>query len=490
MRQIPLRSIGLLAAVIAVSACASTRKPVDPKATTTGKSGAANREKVGLTIYNGNFGLVREIRDVDLAPGKAALDFGDVSAHLNPASVVLRSLDDPASLKILEQNYRFDLLTPYALLEKYVGKPVKTIRWNEKLGHDEVNDATLMSVEGGTVVKIGDEIIPNFPGRISFPEVPDNLIAKPTLTWLVDSKAPKQRVEVTYLSDNLNWRADYVMEVDKDDALADLHGWVTLSNDTGTSYENADLQLVAGDVQRVRQELYDMRTIDLAEKPPEPEEPQFREEGLFEYHLYTLNRTTDVLDKEQKQVTLLDASGVKVSKKLILNGSADYYRGAWYDSVQTNAKVGVYLDFQNEEDNQLGMPLPKGIVRVYKTDQSGALEFIGEDAIDHTPKDEKVRVKMGDAFDVVADRKQTYWDTIHSSGGGECGSESEFEIELRNHKDTAVDVELVEPVSGEWEIVKSSHPAKKKDSKTFTFDVNVPANGKTTVTYRVRVEWC
>ncbi|MFO0616724.1 MAG: DUF4139 domain-containing protein [Polyangiaceae bacterium] len=482
-----IRALLLLGLTSTVIACSSGPRAADPKA---GATGPANRERVGLTIYNGNFGLVREIRTVDLPGsengGKVTLDFGDVSAHLQPSSVVIRSLDDAASLDVLEQNYRYDLLTPYAMMEKYVGKDIKVIRWNEKLGHDEEHDAKLLSIQGGTVVDIGGEITPNYAGRMAFPGVPENLIAKPTLTWLVTSKAPKQKVEVTYLSDALNWKADYVLQVDKDDQLADLHGWVTLTNETGTSFPNADLQLVAGDVQRVRQELYRMkREVDYEAEEEQKAQDDFREEGLFEYHLYTLNRTTDVLDKESKQVTLLDASGVKVKKKLILNGAAQYYRGAYYEPVERNAKVGVFLDIENAEGNQLGVPLPMGSVRVYKQDKSGSLQFIGEDAIEHTPKDEKIRVKMGDAFDVVADRKQTYWDSL-----GECGSESEFEIELRNHKDVAEDVELVEPASGEWEIVKSSHPAKKKDSKTFTFDVNVPARGKTVVTYRVRVEWC
>ncbi len=489
-----LRGALLVGLSVALAACSSSPAK-DPKGGSGSKSGAANREKVGLTIYNGNFGLVREIRTVDLPGsengGKATLDFGDVSAHLQPASVVIRSLDDADSLDILEQNYRYDLLTPFALMEKYVGKDVKVIRWNAKLGHDEEHDAKLLSVQGGTVVDIGGEITPNYQGRMAFPGVPENLIAKPTLTWLLTSKAPKQKVEVTYLSDALNWKADYVLQVDKDDKLADLHGWVTLTNETGTSYQDAELQLVAGDVPRVRQELYRMRRDEDYEFKAIEQEPQFNEESLFEYHLYSLNRTTDVLDKESKQVTLLEASGIQVKKKLILNGSADYYRTSYYEPIERNAKVGVYLDILNEEDNQLGMPLPMGTVRVYKHDRSGSLQFIGEDAIDHTPKDEKIRVKMGDAFDVVADRKQTYWDTLSTGrDGGDCGSESEFEIELRNHKDVAEDVELVEPASGEWEIVKSSHPAKKKDSKTFTFDVNVPANGKTKVTYRVRIEWC
>lgn len=211
----------------------------------------------------------------------------------------------------------------------------------------------------------------------------------------------------------------------------------------------------------------------------------FQEEGLFEYHLYTLDHPTDLLDKEQKQVTLLDAVGIGVKKKLIFTGYDYYYRTPYGGAVSSNQKVGVFLDFENSEKNHMGMPLPKGTIRVYKADGSGARQFIGEDAIDHTPRDEKIRVKMGEAFDVVADRKQTEWDAID-----ECGAESAYEIEIRNHKDVAESVEIDEPVSGDWEIVKSSHEAKRKDAHMFVFDVDVPAKGKTTVTYRVRVRWC
>jgi hypothetical protein len=484
-----LRRTSLWAAfALSVAACSSTpggKGPKDDGGPAIGKSsGKAGREKVGITVYNQNFGLVREVRAVDLAQGKIALEFSDVSANIQPETVALKALDDPNSISVLEQNYRYDLLTPEKLLEKYVGKQVKVYRWNEKLGHDEERDATVLSVENGTVLKIGDEITAGFPGRISFPGVPDNLIAKPTLVWLLASNVPKQRIEVTYLTQNLNWKADYVLVVDAKDEHGDLHGWVTLSNETGTTYENAELKLVAGDVQRIQpQQNMPMPEATAEYAPAAP--PPFKEEGLFEYHLYTLDRPTDLLDKEQKQVTLLDANEIGVKKKLIFKGDNYYYRSAYGGPVSSNQKVGVYIELQNTEANHMGMPLPQGIVRVYKADASGARQFIGEDSIDHTPRDEKVTVKMGEAFDVVGDRKQTDWNEL-----GQCGSESAYEIELRNHKDNAEEVEIVEPAEGDWEILSSSHEAKKKDAHTFVFDVSVPARGKTTVTYRVRVRWC
>jgi hypothetical protein len=260
-------------------------------------------------------------------------------------------------------------------------------------------------------------------------------------------------------------------------------GWVTLVNNTGTSYRNAALKLVAGDVNRVQPErLGGMHAEKVA--MGRSSAPAFREEGLLEYHLYTLQRPTDVLDKEQKQVTLLEASGVGVQKKLIFEGQRYWYQSR-FGEVAKNQKVAVYLDFENAAQNGLGMPLPKGVVRVYKADNSGAKQFVGEDQIDHTPRDERVRIKAGEAFDVVADRKQTGWSAL-----GDCSSESAWSVELRNHKDEDVRVEVREPAGGDWQIVRSSHRPEKDDASTFHFDVPVPKRGKVQLTYTLRVRWC
>ena len=450
-------------------------------------AGAETREKVAITVYNSNFGLVREQRRIELGTGKVELSYADVSAHIQPETVHIRSLDAPDGLSVLEQNYRYDLLTPEKLLEKYVGKRVKVVRFNEKLGTDETKEADVLSVEGGSpVLRIDGEIVTGYPGRFLFPSLPENLVAKPTLVWLLASSQPKQRVEVTYLSANLNWRADYVVVLDAKDQKGDLTGWVTLTNESGTAYKNAELKLVAGDVQRVTPPPPPMAPpMPLASAMAEAAAPaQFRQESMFEYHLYTLQRPTDLLDKETKQVNLLEAHDFAVQKKLTFRGQEYWYQSR-YGELQKNQKVSVFLEFKNSEENQLGMPLPKGTVRVYKADSTGAQQFVGEDAIDHTPRDEKVEIKLGEAFDVVADRKQTEWRSL-----GNCSSESGFEIEIRNHKDVKEQVEIQEPVSGDWEIVQSSHPSEKKDAHEFTFKVEVPARGATKVTYRVRVRWC
>ena len=475
-------------ALLLLSACAAQKPPsssIPPGPTSHSASDGAASEKVSITVYNQNFGLVREIRAVHLGKGTVELAYHDVSAHIQPESVHLKSLGSDDGLSVLEQNYRYDLLNPTTLLEKYLGKTVKVYRYNEHTGTEEEKQATILSVEGGTVLNIDGQITSNFPGRFAFPQVPENLVQKPTLVWLLSSAAADQRVEVTYLTQELNWQADYVLSIDADDKLGDLSGWVTLRNNTGTSYKNAELKLVAGDVQRIAP------TTPVMEDAPMPmasaapmAPPQFKEEGLFEYHLYALDRPTTLLDKEQKQVSLLSASSIKLDKKLIFFGAAQYFRGN-YGQVVSNQKVGVYLDIQNKEDNHLGMPLPKGTLRVYKSDKAGQTQFIGEDSIDHTPRDEKLRVKLGEAFDVVADRTETSWQAISS-----CVNESSWEIKLRNHKDTAETVLVSEPAGGDWEIVSSSLPATKKDASTFTFDVPLAARSETKLTYRVRVRWC
>jgi hypothetical protein len=483
----PLR-VALFAGVsAALVACGGKSPPHAPREGPAKEqsSSAQQREKVAITVYNQNFGLVREIRRVQLGRGRVSLEFQDVSARIQPETVHIRSLERSDALSVLEQNYRYDLLSPEKLLEKYVGKTIKVYRYNESTGTEEAFDAKVLAVDQGTVLEIDGRVTYNFPGRFAFPEVPKNLMAKPTLVWLLQSGLPQQRVEVSYLSGNLNWVADYVLTVDAKDTAGDLTGWVSLTNDSGTSYERAELKLVAGDVQRVqRPEYVSVMDLKVVERSSGAEQKQFSEEGFFEYHLYTLSRPTDLLDKEKKQVTLLEANGVGIEKKLVFFGAQHFYRGK-YGQVMQDQKVGVYLDIDNSEKNHMGMPLPAGTVRVYKADKAGAKQFIGEDRIDHTPRDEEIRIKMGEAFDVVGDRKQMSWRALSS-----CASESSWEIELRNHKDEGIVVDVVEPIAGDWEILEASQKHVKEDSKTFRFDVSVPARGKTKVTYTVRVRWC
>ncbi|MCI0434606.1 MAG: DUF4139 domain-containing protein [Gemmatimonadetes bacterium] len=450
---------------------------------TTGfRSTAQDRESVAITVYNQNFGLVREVRDVAFTRGIAPLEFADVAQHVQPETVHIKALD--GGLRILEQNYQFDLLNPQKLLEKYVGRTITVWRYNSATQQEEPLQAEVLSVNGGPILRIGGEITYNVPGRLSFPEIPDNLIAEPTLMWRLSSERPRHRLEVSYLTNQLNWKADYVFVIDDADRRGDLTGWVTLTNQSGAAYENAMLKLVAGDVRRITPDPAGRMRLEARTFAADELAAQFSEENFFEYHLYTLDRPTTLLQNEQKQVTLLESAGIGLDKRLIFYGAAEYYRGA-YGQVVSNQKVGVFLDFQNTERNRLGMPLPKGTVRVYKADKSGALQFIGEDAIDHTPKDERVRIRMGEAFDVVGDRRQMEYNVI--SG---CVSESTWEVTVRNHKNERITVDVIEPVGGDWEVLQTSHPFQKLDAHTFAYNVGVPSNGETKIRYRVRVRWC
>ncbi|MBL8720847.1 MAG: DUF4139 domain-containing protein [Myxococcales bacterium] len=453
---------------------------------------AKTREKLAVTIYNQDFGLVREVRSVDLAPGRTALELQDVAARIQPETVHVKALLPDPAFGVLEQNFRYDLLTPAKLLQKYVGKTVKIQRWNSVLGKEEDVAAKVLAAEPGQepVFEVAGEVTYGYGGRISFPELPENLVDKPTLVLLLGAEQPKQKLELAYATSGMGWKADYVATVSADDSKLDLTGWVTLDNRSGAAFLDAELKLVAGDVQKFAPPAGydDGEYMDLKSAKQEMAKDKnkgFSEESLFEYHLYTLGRPTTLLEKEQKQVTLLEAASVPVKKHLVFSGQSYWYRSKYSGFVSQNQKVAVFLDFENKKDHHLGVPLPKGIVRVYKADKSGAQQFIGEDRIDHTATDEKVRVKMGEAFDVVADRKQMSWHPM-----GTCNSESEWEISIRNHKDVAETVEIVEPAAGDWEIMTSSHPATKVDAHTFTFTVNVPKNGATKVTYRVAVKWC
>ena len=396
--------------------------------------------------------------------------------------MLLRSLSGAGSLSILEQNYQYDLLNPQKLLEKYVGRTVTVYRRNPETGAEVPVTAEVLSVNGGTILRIDGEITFNYPGRFAFPDVPDNLIPSPTLMWTLNSRRDDQRVEASYLTSGLNWKADYVLVVDDEDRHADVTGWVTLTNQSGANYRDARLKLVAGDVQRVNQERermeMAMRAADMAN------EAQFQEQGFFEYHLYTLSRPATVLNNEQKQVSLLESQGFRVNKRLVYAGSPWLYRSQ-YGQLESNQKVGVYLHIENTEDNGLGMALPAGVIRVYKRDQDGAQQFIGEDRIDHTPRDEEFRIKLGESFDVVAGRTQTDYTVISS-----CVSESAWRIDLRNHKDTPETVTVMEPVGGDWTVLSASHEWEKVDARTFRFVERVPARGSVSITYRVRARWC
>jgi hypothetical protein len=436
-----------------------------------------------VTVYNSNIGLVKDRRRIRLDKGVQELRFMDVAAQIIPASVSIKPLAGSAGFSVLEQNYEYDLLSPTKLLDKYVGKELKLYSKNPYTDKEEIVTATLLSNnEGRPVFRIGDEITFNHPGRIIFPQVPENLISKPTLLWLLDSKgAGSQRIEALYLTNGITWRADYVLVLDEKDTLSGLSGWVTIDNKSGAVYNNTALKLIAGDINRVKE----TRRMDLAvaAAPAAKAEQQFKEESFFEYHIYTLDRRATVKQNQIKQISLLNAQEVPVKKEFIYSGRDYYFLNRYPDTIQTE-KVGVFIELVNKKEHNLGMPLPKGILRVYKHDADGSLQFVGEDQIQHTPKDEKIKVKLGDAYDVVASRKQMSWEKVARNI-----TEVSFEISLRNHKKEDVTVKVVERLSGDWKILESSQDFKKIDVSSFSFDVPVKKDGEAKLTYKARVRY-
>jgi hypothetical protein len=441
---------------------------------------------MAITIYNVNLGLVKDQRGIKLPKGTGELRFIDVASQIIPTSVHIKSITAPNSLNVLEQNYEYDLLSPEKLLDKYVGKEVKLYYKNPYTDKEEILKATLLSNNGGSpIFKIGDDITFGYPGRIVFPGVPENLISKPTLVWLIQNNLlSSQKVEASYLTNGINWRSDYVITLNDKDDRADLAGWVTIDNKSGATYKNAKLKLVAGDVNTVRDEnQYKEEMMKAAMAEVRPAAPQFKEEEFFEYHIYTLDRPATVKDNQTKQISLVSAEDIPMKKELVYYGARDYYYSQYGEAI-SNQKVGVFVEIENRKENNLGIPLPKGAIRVYKRDKEGSLQFVGEDSIDHTPKDEKVRIKLGDAFDVVGIRKQTDWKKISNDT-----YEAAFEISIRNHKKEDVSVKVIEPIPGDWKILSSSHEYKKAEAFIAEFNIPVPTNKETKLTYRVRMKF-
>ncbi len=440
--------------------------------------------KISVTIYNRNLALIKDTRSITLPKGQNILAFKEVSGQIKPETALLSS----NNIKVLEQNFEFDLLTPAALLKKYVGQEVTVIKIHPTTGEESTVKAKVLSVNNGTVLRIGNHIETGVPGRLVFDSVPKNLRDRPTLTMLIESLTNQlQDVELSYLTTGLGWQADYVAELNEDDTSINMSSWVTLTNTSGASYLNASLQLVAGDVNQVQPEragqpAYRERMVMAKTAMAEG----MAEEQMFEYHLYTLDRPTTIGENQKKQVSLLQAQNVLCSKKFILQGNSHYYQGQ-YGQIGQKMKVAVYVEIENRTSNNLGVPLPKGVVRVYKKDSKERLQFVGEDRINHTPENEKIRLKLGDAFDITADMKQIDFKKLSGFSSYNYVYESAFRIELKNGKKEAVTVKVVEPVPGDWEMIDETLPHQKLASNKAGWQVPVPALGSTVLTYRVRV---
>lgn len=465
--------------------------------------------EVELTVYNQNFGLVKDVRAMELKEGESIIKVSDVAALIDPATVHFKSLTAPEAVIIKEQNFEFDLISPEKLLSKYIGKQIRVRQFID--GREKILGGILLSAPGGVIVPMPDGSFPSPEyarpsmatgivlqtkegiilrptGQVELPALPEGLISKPELVWkIICDKGGKHNVELSYITQGLNWKADYVAVVNQTDDKADLTGWVTLTNTSGTTYEDAKLKLIAGDVRRVtppRYEGYGGYALG-APAMAAREAVGFEEKAFFEYHLYTLRYPTTLRENETKQISFIEAPQINVKKVFVFDTSR--YQAPWWTSPSPRSteeeKVKVKIEVENKKENNLGLPLPKGIVRVYKADQDGSLQFIGEDEIDHTPKDEKLRLYIGDAFDLKGERKRVDYKEIATGV-----IEYEMEISLRNHKEEDVEIIDIEKLPGDWEILKNTHPYTKTDSQTIEFKIKVPSNGEVKINYRVRAK--
>jgi hypothetical protein len=442
-------------------------------------SSAADREAVAVTVYNDDLALVKERRKVDLASGLNRLSLREVAAQMRPETALLRAVGGQP-LSLVEQNFDFDLLTPQKLLEKYVGREVTVIRPHPTNDSEKRERATVLAAGQGTVLRFADRIETGVPGRLAFDSVPANLRDRPTLSVLLDAGGGKQAVELSYLTSGLSWKADYVANLSTEGKSLDLNGWVTLTNRSGAGFDNTTLQLVAGTVNRVRppqaQMAYAMAPA------PRAKAAEATQEALMDYHLYSFERPTSIADHQTKQLALLSAAAVPVRREYLLAGNEYYYRDR-YGQIGQKLKPAVFLEFENK-GGQLGKPLPAGIVRVYARDSKGAAQFVGEDRIEHTAKNEKLKLRLGEAFDITAERRQTGYKKIADNV-----SESAWRIELRNAKDEAVVVRVQEPMPGDWEMVQESQKHTKESARVASWNVVLPAGGSTVLEYGVRVRW-
>ena len=447
---------------------------------------ARDRREVLVTIYNDNRGLVREVRSLQLPQGRFDLKFADVADKIVPQSVHIVSRSDAKAVDVVEQNYKFDVLTPSRLMERAVGTEITFVRENPANGNETRVKATLLAHEQGDVFKMGNEIVIGNLGRPVFGSLPPAFVSRPTLVWSLDNKAAGKAhdLEVAYLTSGMTWHADYVTVLSADDKQCSVNGWVTINNESGAAFDAAKLALVAGTVHRASNGLDDDRGGEGTRNAPgDKATGGFSEESLLDYHLYSLGRVTDLKDKEQKQIALLSATAVPVTKVLRLVASPSLSGSP--DPLRENIHPKVLLELVNNAASHLGMPLPMGTVRVYKADKAGGQQFIGEDAIQHTPGGEKLSLELGESFDVVADRRSVDFKSL-----ARYLTESVYEVKVKNHKDEAAVVQVEEHLSGEWEILEAT-PVKgeKLDARRQRFVLNVPAKGETTLRYKVRARF-
>jgi len=436
------------------------------------------KKSVSLTVYNQNFALISDVREGKIKKGRTVLKFDDVASLIDPTSVSFSSLKYPTSLNVIEQNFEYDLLNPDKLLSKYINLPIQVITKDGDVYRGKLlsfnREQLIVEGKKGNVSMVNRENIRD----ITFGEIPEGLILKPTLVLEIENKKETTHlIQLKYLTDGINWKADYVAELSPDDKKMDLTGWVTINNRSGATYKDAKLKLIAGDVRKIKKyRSYDMMKV---EKAVAAGAPQFVEKPFFEYHIYTLQRPTTVKNNQTKQITFLTAPGISVNKKYIYDGAVwRYYHYNNWRRVPYNDKVEVHIVFENKKENNLGIPLPKGKVRFYKRDTDNTTQFIGEDYIDHTPRNEKVELTLGNAFDIKGERKIIEHKKISSRV-----YQDTYQIKLRNHKKEKVKIEVIEHLYGDWEIVKSSQKYEKVDASTIKIVVDAFPEKEVVITY-------
>jgi hypothetical protein len=468
---------GIAATILVAGAAVAEEKPVPQE----------NRTGLAVTLYADGFGLVKDRRKVALDVGSNIVAFEGVSAKMTPSSALVRA---ESGIRVLEQNFEFDLITPQTLLQRSVGKTIRVIRTHPTTGEDRVDTAEVLAAGNGTVLRIGDRIETGVPGRLVFDSIPEGLRAEPALLLEVDSAAALEReLQLAYLTDGLSWRAEYVVELDPEGDALDLSAWASLSNSTGAEFADADVQLVAGDVPREIAYASGVgstkaRAMMLEAAPAS----SVSRETMGELHLYSLPRGVTLKNNQTKQVALLSAGGVPVVRQ--------YLRERWISGRQPQVKSLVssiksavqrpktYLRFKNDETNHLGEPLPAGLVRVYERDSQGRIQFAGEQSVRHTATGEDVLVALGEAVDIGITYEQTDFDAV---GGKNGPYETAQEIHLTNAKAESVTVRVIERFSGPAEILSESQPHEAFSGQDAEWAVDVPAGGETELTYRVRV---
>ncbi|MBZ5507385.1 MAG: hypothetical protein LAO78_18145 [Acidobacteriia bacterium] len=490
------------------------------------KSSNSHDDSAALTVYNQSFAVVRQTLPLDLKSGTNQLEITDITSHLEPDSVILRDLKSGRDLRILEQNYRSDVASQGRLLALYEGKtieflvtdkdgnrrlmPGKIIRsgytphYEAYSGYDQqyrqAQQAYVAAGNGEPIIEIDGKLQFGLPGQPVFPALSNDTILKPTLSWLLQSDRPgNTNAEFSYVTGGMSWHADYNVVAPVSGNLLDIVGWVTLDNQTGKTFPNAHIKLMAGDVNKLRPTEMGMADANgtLGALRMEAAAPAVTERSFDEYHLYTLERATTLYDRETKQVEFVRAAGVPSQRLYVYDGVKidQNYRGYPMENIrdmenfgiQSNPKIWSMVEFKNSKENHLGLPLPKGRVRFYRRDTDGQLEFTGENLIDHTPSDETIRLYTGNVFDAVGERKRTFYKIDRNA---HCVDES-FEIKLRNHKKEPMEVRVVEHLYRwiNWDISKNSDPFNKLDSKTIEFRVQVPPDGEKVVTYTAHYTW-